>query len=298
LFVVLGVFAQGQVFDDRLLATYSTAQFSRTVLSPIQAADPSSSGPDVCAKLAADPADRHLQAEWSFGKKLAADVEPYVALISDPYIIEYLNRLQQTIVLSSHLRGCFVVKLVNDVEANAYSFPGGFLYVTTGMILNAENEAELIATLGHETAHVTGRHFTKIVARKRIWTLFSFAGGPVGYALGRRLAPLYVLKLSRNAEFEADRLAVTYLAASGYDPNELARLLHDAFQQEEKPASFLVRLFDAHPSTDTRIRRVRQATGRLLTPTDYLVDTNEFQRVKRRVADLMGVTISGAPHEE
>lgn len=309
----LGVFAEGQqsteavpgfgpsgapslqqAFDDQRLAAYSPAQLS--ALPPIHSMDPGFPSPDACANRA-DPADRQSQAEWSSGKKLAADLEGHVALISDPNIVEYLNRLQQTIVLNSHLRGCFVVKVVNDVEVNAYSFPGGFLYVTTALILNAENEAQLIAAIAHETGHVTARHFTKIVARQRTWKLLSVAGGPVGYALGRRLGPLFIFKLSRDAEFEADRLALKYLAASGYDPIELARFLQNAFQQEGKPASFFARLFDTHPSTDTRVRRVTQVTGRLLATTDYIVDTSEFHEVKRQVADVMRVTNPGSPHK-
>ena len=70
-------------------------------------------------------------------------------LITEPAITEYLNHLEQVIVRDSHLRGCFVVKLVNDGETNAYSLPGGFLYVTTGLILNSDNEAELLGALAH-----------------------------------------------------------------------------------------------------------------------------------------------------
>ena len=281
-----------QPFSNALEADYSPGRPSRTALSRANGGDPGFPGSDACANPA-EPADRRSQTEWSFGKKLAAEVEGRVALVSEPGLNEYLNRLLQTIVLNSHLRGCFTLKVVNDVEANAYSFPGGFLYVTTAMILSAENEAQLIATLAHETGHVAARHLTKIVARKRIWMICSVAGGPVGYALGQRLAPLFVLKLSRNAEFEADGLALKYLAASGYDPTELAGLLQHAFQQEGKPESFLARLFDTHPPTDIRVRRLSRAAGRLLTATDYIVDTNEFHEVQNQVAELMGVTVSG-----
>jgi len=262
-----------QAIDNQILAPNSLVQPWGTTLPSIQVADPRSPNPDACSNRAADRSDRQLQAEWISGRKLAADVERHLDLISDPYIGEYLNRLEQVIVLNSQLRGCFAVKLVNDVEANAYSFPGGFLYVTTGMILNAENEAALIAVLAHESGHVAARHFTKIKARRR-W----------------RFGPLFTLKLSRNAEFEADRLAVKYEAASGYDPIELAHLLQDTLQEEGKPASFLSRLFDTHPSTDRRIMRVTQATDRLSSHADYTVDTSEFHEVKRQVADLMEVT--------
>ncbi len=260
-----------QGFDTQLLSTHSLAQPTRTALPPIHSTDSSSPNTDACAKRAADPADRQWQAEWTSGKKLADDLERHVTLISDPNLTEYLNRLEQAIVLNSHLRGCFVVKLVNDVEANAYSFPGGFLYVTSGMILTADDEAELIAALAHETGHVTARHFTKLEAKRR-W----------------RLGRLVTLKLARNAEFEADRLALKYEAASGYDPIALARLLKNACQEEGEPSSFFARLFETHPSTVTRIKRATQATNRLVPQTDYVVDTSEFHQVKRQVADVMG----------
>jgi len=137
----------------------------------------------------------------------------------------------------------------------------------------ADDEAELIAALAHETGHVTARHFTKLEAKRR-W----------------RLGRLVTLKLARNAEFEADRLALKYEAASGYDPIALARLLKNACQEEGEPSSFFARLFDTHPSTVTRIKRATQATHRLVPQTDYVVDTTEFHQVKRQVADVMGVT--------
>jgi len=269
-----------QGFDTQLLATHSLGQPAKSTLPPIHETGPGSPE-DACAKLAADPPDRQWQAEWKSGKMLADALERRVTLISDPNITEYLNRLEQGIVFNSHLRGCFVVKLVNDVEANAYSLPGGFLYVTSGMILTADNEAELIVALAHETGHITARHFTKLEAKRR-------------WGLGR----LVTLKLLRNAEFEADRLALKYGAASGYDPLELARLLENVYQEEGEPLSFFARLFDTHPSTDTRIKRATQAINRMVPQTDYVVDTSEFHDVKRQVADVMEVTNSESPPHE
>jgi len=69
---------------------------------------------------------REWQAEWAVGKKLAEEIEKEETIIGDPSLTQYLNDLEQTLVTNSHLRGCFVVKLIHDVEANAYSLPGGF----------------------------------------------------------------------------------------------------------------------------------------------------------------------------
>jgi predicted Zn-dependent protease len=278
---------QQQLFADQLSAAYSPEESASIVALPATgSAHPSSPMPGACANNAAELA----QSEWTSGKKLAADVERHVSLITDPGITEYLSRLEQAIVQSSHLRGCFVVKLVNDVEVNAYSLPGGFLYVTAGLILNADSEAQLIAALAHETGHVAARHFSKIEARRRIWGRLSMAGGPAGYALRWRLGPLFTLKLLRNAEFEADRLGLSYQSAAGYDPIEFAQLL-EVFQQPGTPGSFFARLFDEHPSTETRIKRMRQATSRLQNfQMDYVVDTSEFHEIKKHVASVMKVT--------
>jgi hypothetical protein len=280
-----------QVPDNHLWATHSLAPPWRTALPRIDTTNPDSPNPAACAINVADPADGAWQTEWAAGKKQAAVYERHMILITEPAIIEYLNHLEQVIVHDSHLRGCFVVKLVNDVETNAYSLPGGFLYVTTGLILNSDNEAELLGALAHETGHVTARHHTKIEARRQIWRRLSVAAGPVGYVLRWPLGPIFTQKLSRNAEFEADRLALKYQSASGYDPIEIAHLLQDAFSQEGEPTSFLTRLFDEHPSTVSRIKRVTQVTGRYpQSETGYVVDTSEFHEVKRRVADVLGVT--------
>jgi hypothetical protein len=282
-----------QVSDNHLLATHSLAPPWRTELPRIDTRNVGSPNPAACAINIADPADSAWQTEWATGKKQAVVFEQHMILITEPAITEYLNHLEQAIVRHSHLRGCFVVKLVNDGETNAYSLPGGFLYVTTGLILNSANEAELVGALAHETGHVTARHLTKIDARRRIWRRLSLAAGPAGYALRWKLGFLLTQKLLRNAEFEADRLALKYLSASGYDPIEIAHLLQDAFAQEGKPASFFTRLFDEHPSIDTRIKRVTQATGRYpQSETGYVVDTSEFHEVKRHLADVLGVTNS------
>ena len=269
--------------------TSSLGQPWRIAEPPINNTDASFLNLAACAHSLADSPDRRWAAEWALGKKLAADLERHATLISDRFTTDYLNRLEQAIVLHAHLQGCFVVKLVNDVETNAYSLPGGFLYVNSGLILNAENEAELVAALAHETGHITARHLTKIEAQRRVWGRLSLAGGPAGWALRWRLGRLFTLKLLRNAEFEADRLAVGYQSASGYDPSELAHLLQDVLQQEGKPTSFFARLFDEHPSTDARIKRVRQAIGCHRRSQTYEMDTTQFHDVKGRVADLTRV---------
>jgi hypothetical protein len=239
---------------------------------------------------AINPVDRKCQSEQAVGKKLAADLEQHVTLVVDPTILEYLNHLEQTILSSSNLGGCFVVKLVKDVESNAYSLPGGFLYVTTGLIVNAENEAQLVAALAHETGHVIARHIIKIEAQKQLWRRLSLVTGPAAYGL--RLGPgsLVIRKLLRNAEFEADRLGLQYQSAAGYDPMEMVHLLGNTFPDPGEPPSFFARLFAEHPSTPTRIKRVKENIHHYARSQPYyLVDTSAFRDIKIQLAVLMGL---------
>jgi predicted Zn-dependent protease len=230
------------------------------------------------------------QAEWVVGKKLAAEIEEKQRVIDEPAITEYLNGLEQTIVRSAGLRGCFVVKLLEDDDANAFSLPGGFLYVTSGLALVADNEGELTAALAHETAHVTARHFARIDHKRRIWGRVVLAGGPAGYMIRYFMGPLLTRKLIRNSEFEADRLCFKYQSASGYDPRDFSRLLHDALQDYGKPESFVDRLFDTHPLITTRVKRLDKLADRLPPAiADYKVETSSFNEFKQRLQGLLNV---------
>lgn len=250
------------------------------------AADPA----PKCASFAASTtksSSHELQAEWAMGRKLAARAEKTATLIEDPALTQYLNDLEQTIVRNSDLRGCFVVKLIEDVEANAYSLPGGFLYVTSGLVLMTETEAALTAALAHETGHVTARHFARIGRKRRIGGGLALAGGPAGYVVRCLVGPLLTRKLIRNSEFEADRLSVKYQIASGYDPKEFSRLLESIFEEQNTAASFVERLFDTHPWTKTRIKRLNKAMNRSSRGTiECIVDSSKFHQFKERLSTL------------
>jgi predicted Zn-dependent protease len=230
---------------------------------------------------------KRQQAEYALGSRLAADVEQQKELILDDSILQYLNHLERKITTSSALPGCFVVKVLSDPEPNAYSLPGGFIYVTTGLIDLIDSEAELVAALAHETGHVTARHQTRITALTRVGGRVAVVSGPAGYALHRYLGPLLTLKLVRDSEFEADRLGLQYEIASGYDPLEFCRLLQIVFADEDENEPFLDRLYDTHPLTRTRVQRLQKLI-RISTPaqTSYLVNGSEFSEMKMRLAQV------------
>jgi beta-barrel assembly-enhancing protease len=226
--------------------------------------------------------------EQVFGNKLADLIEHQRDLITDPLVTEYIERIEDRISSNSDTHSLIKVKILKDVEANAYSVPG-FIYLQSGLILAAENEAQLVAALSHETAHVAGRHLTRFLSQQRIWKWSSLiAGGPVGYVFGRKAAPFFFMRSLRNVELEADLLGLQYVYASGYDPTEFVNLVESLFDDEEHP-SFRERLSDSHPSAEVRISKAQQCIRNYLPMrAEAVVDTSEFQEVKARVKMLMG----------
>ena len=267
----------------------------RAAAKDVSPSDPGWSSPDALAPLCAiplhslsQPIGRELQTELEIGRKLAIEMEQRETIINDPDLGDYLNGLEQNIVHNSGLGGCFVVKLVEDVEANAYSLPGGFLYVTSGLILIAQSEGELTAALAHETAHVTAHHFVRIEHERRLWGRLALAGGPAGYMVRKFIGPLLTRKLIRNSEFEADRLSLKYQSASGHDPTEFRELLQTAFQYDGKPPSFVERLFVTHPLVTTRIKRLESLEDSSPPAAGpCVVDTSNFHEIKERLSRLI-----------
>jgi predicted Zn-dependent protease len=99
-----------------------------------------------------------LEKEAALGRQLAQEVDRQAKFIDDPVITEYVNRVGQNIVLHSDAKVPFTIKVVDSDDVNAFALPGGFFYVNKGLILAADNEAEIVGVMAHEIAHVAARH--------------------------------------------------------------------------------------------------------------------------------------------
>lgn len=224
------------------------------------------------------------QSEWMTGLGLAKQVDQHTKQITDREIIQYLNDIEGQLVEHSKLDECFVVKVIDDPEPNAYSLPGGFLYLTTGMLRIAGNESQLAAALAHETAHVNARHLTRLEQRRRVWGRLALLAGPVGYAARRYLGPVLTMKMVRDSELDADGRALQYYISAGYDVREFTALLQSASLEQDESQSLRDRLLDDHPPTSTRIRRLKEASDRISQPRIQApVNPSEFDRVKARL---------------
>ena len=127
-----------------------------------------------------------LEKQIEMGRSYAAQVESTTKLITDPIIQEYVNRIGQNLVRNSDAQVPFTIKVIDTDDVNAFALPGGFFYVDSGLILAADNEAELAGVMSHEIAHVAACHLARENTRGQLMQLASipliFVGGGIGYA--------------------------------------------------------------------------------------------------------------------
>ena len=235
-----------------------------------------------------------IEKQMAMGKQYAMQVESTSKLITDPVITEYVNRIGQNLVRNSDAQVPFTIKVIDADEINAFALPGGFFYVNTGLILAADEEAELAGVMAHEIAHVAACHAARENTRGQLMNLASipliFIGGPIGYA-GYQAAglalPLTFLKFSRGFEGEADYLGLEYMYKSGYDPQAFISFFEKIQAQEKKKPGTLSKAFATHPQTPDRITKSQEEIAHILPPRpQYTVSTSEFDDVKSRLASL------------
>src|ERR1700726_5275532 len=159
-----------------------------------------------------------VEKEIAIGKQMAQQVERQAKIVDDPVIAEYVNRVGQNLVRNSDAKVPFTIKVLDAEEINAFALPGGFFFVNTGVLLNADSEAELAGVMAHEIAHVAARHGTRQATRGQIANLASipliFMGGWAGYGIRQAasvLVPVGFLRFSRGFESEADMLGLEYM---------------------------------------------------------------------------------------
>jgi len=232
--------------------------------------------------------------EMQIGRQLALEVEQQAKLIDDPVITEYVNRVGQNIVLHSDAKVPFTIKVIDSDEVNAFALPGGFFFVNKGLILAADNEAELAGVMAHEIAHVCARHAMENQGKGAFINYASLAGMIFGGAIvggvlqngGGILAGLAQLKFSRGAEEEADNLGVQYLYASGYDPTGMSTMFEKLASQNKKKPGTIAKLFSTHPQATNRRDTSLQLVARFPEKEEYIISTSEFQRVKGHLFKL------------
>lgn len=231
--------------------------------------------------------------EIEMGRAAHRDVEAAFGFVDDPGLQQYVQRIGERLASQSERPDLpWTFRLVDDPTVNAFALPGGFVYVTRGLLAHVGSEAELAAVIGHEIGHVTARHAVRRISRAQLANL--------GLGVGMILSPelrrfgdvagtglgLLFLKYSRDDERQSDDLGLRYLRAAGYAPGAMADVFATLERaSRESGAGRLPDWLSTHPAPEERRQRVTQEIARL--PRDSLGGAVERDAYLRRLDGLV-----------
>lgn len=202
--------------------------------------------------------------EIAMGREADGQIQQQLGLYPDQDLQAYVNGIGKKLAAASERPNLpWTFRVVDDPVVNAFALPGGFIYVTRGLMTHLTSEAELVSVLGHEIGHVTGRHSVEQMSKAQLAQIGLIAGMVLKPELANYgdLAStglqLLFLKYGRDDEREADDLGLRYLDREGYDPRQMAKVFEtlgrvSAQQQQGRIPNWL----STHPTPEGRIERI------------------------------------------
>ncbi|MFQ5698271.1 MAG: M48 family metallopeptidase [Myxococcota bacterium] len=249
-----------------------------------------------------------VEDEKQLGRQAQREVRARNQLFRDRVVVHYIRSLGEQLVRAAEPSPFeFRFYIVEDDDINAFALPGGALYVNTGLILRAANVSELAAVMAHEIGHVTARHVAHLYRRQRNTGLVAqlaaiaiaiVSGNPyianAGSLATGIAATAYASTFNRQAEREADHLAVETLIRAGYDPHGMYTIFQTL--REETGGGSSIQFLSSHPATDERLASVRADIARHELPSNLRSDDGgRLEIIQERVRLLLG---TDAPGEE
>ncbi len=237
-----------------------------------------------------------VEEEAEFGKQVQAQVEKDLTFVNDPIVVNYIRKIGKIVVANSPQPSDFPASfyVIKNAEINAFAIPGGNIYVHTGLIDAADDEAELASVLAHEFGHVVYRHGAENMTRAMNASMLQQLvlgqdAGEISKLLGGILAQGVLTDYSREAELQADSIAVPTLYHAGYDPGGMISFFETLTERYGDggggPASF----FASHPPTGERITRVKADIAALPPKEPLLRPINDLRKIQSRLREL-GIT--------
>jgi predicted Zn-dependent protease len=232
-----------------------------------------------------------LDQEMALGKQLSIEVEKQAKIVDDPILSEYINRLGQNLARNSDVTFPITFKLIEADEINAFTLPGGYVFINTGLLELSGNEAELASAIAHEIGHAAARHATRQASRDKLVHMgtlpLAILGGPAARVAIDAAAPMALMRFSREFETEADLLGIQYLWKSGYDPTASIDLFEALESTEKRQPGSVSKLFRTHPLTPDRIEKTQKNIDKLLPArAEYVLNTSEYEDIRARLEEL------------
>ena len=207
--------------------------------------------------------------EIALGRQGDAEVRREMGVYADQDLQRYVSGIGERIAGVSHRPALPWTFTVVDVPAvNAFALPGGYIYVTRGLLSHLGDESELAGVLGHEVAHVTARHASRQFTRS--------AGGSLGVLLASIFVPgvrpfsdlasvglgTFFLKYGRDDELESDRLGVEYASKAGWDPESVPRFLETLSRLDAMSTRGVPNWLSTHPDPGSRVAKARPVAAK------------------------------------
>ncbi len=197
--------------------------------------------------------------------------------IKDEQLQNYINSVGQKIAAVSHNPTYgFTYKAIDHNSVNAFALPGGYIYITTGLLKELNSESQMAAVLGHETAHVTARHIAGQITNDYLMSLgvkvLSSASSTAG-SMGEIVANLQSMSFSRADEKQADAIGLGYIVKAGYTPNGMIETMEILQKQS---GSRTIEFFSTHPSPANRIGLLKEEIFNNRYPTTGKIGKEEY----------------------
>lgn len=215
--------------------------------------------------------------EVQIGREVDSEIIREFGLYEDEEVHDYFNRISNAILENSHMRRPetaerfreteFIFRVLDSPVVNAFALPGGYVYVTRGLMAHMNNEAQLAVVIGHEIGHVAARHASQRGLQQTIGSVVVLGGAILGQELlglpgetilnlSSQAAGLIFLSYSRNHERESDRLGVEYAAKTGYVAAEGAAFFTSLKRISERAGQSIPSLLSTHPDPGERERSI------------------------------------------
>jgi predicted Zn-dependent protease len=194
--------------------------------------------------------------ELAMGKQYDQQLVVEMGLYEDTALAAYVDRLGQRLAaLSERPQLPWTFRLVDDPVINAFAVPGGYIYITRGIMAHMGSEAQLVSVLGHEIGHVTARHTAQQMTQQQLFGLGLAVGAmfsPEAAGVASAAVGILFLKFSRDDESQADELGFRYMRAARYDPREAADMFSQLARVSGSSGSRLPEWQSTHPDPDNR----------------------------------------------